>query len=140
MVIDALRSLLCLQVPFMLRRLYFDAFKDDLLEFAGRTMLIAKNAIWAALDLVKILSCSNKEATCFTVKPMSVIGSAADSKFGHVWVGPSGMVATVAEWGGMMRNKELQNLADLPTVFFDVFPKWEICWNLFFLGGGRRIS
>lgn len=113
MVLDALRSLLCLQVPFMLWRLYFDAFKVDLLEFAGRTMLIAKNAIWAALDLVKILSCSNKEATCFTVKPMSVIGSAADSKFGHVWVGPSGMVATVAEWGGMMRNKELQKSKNL---------------------------
>ena len=136
MVLDALRSLLCLQVPFMLWRLYFDAFKVDLLEFAGRTMLIAKNAIWAALDLVKILSCSNKEATCFTVKPMSVIGSAADSKFGHVWVGPSGMVATVAEWGGMMRNKELQNLKDLPTVFY-VFPKWEICWDLFFWGGAE---
>ena len=115
MVLDALRSLLCLQVPFMLWRLYFDAFKVDLLEFAGRTMLIAKNAIWAALDLVKILACSNKEATCLTVKPMSVIGSAADSKFGHVWVGPSGMVATVAEWGGMMRNKELQNLGFAKT-------------------------
>eukprot|EP00435_Cladocopium_sp_Y103_P013720 s2308_g3.t1 len=113
MVLDALRSLLCLQVPFLLWRLYFDAFKVDILEFAGRTMLIAKNAIWAALDLVKILTCSNKEATCLTVKPMSVISSAADSKFGHVWVGPSGMVATVAEWGGMMRNKELQKSKNL---------------------------
>lgn len=138
MVLDALRSLLCLQVPFMLWRLYFDAFKVDLLEFAGRTMLIAKNAIWAALDLVKILSCSNKEATCFTVKPMSVISSAADSKFGHVWVGPSGMVATVAEWGGMMRNKELQNLGDLPTFFFFVFSRnGKSFLGSFFWGGAE---
>ena len=124
MVLDALRSLLCLQVPFMLWRLYFDAFKVDILEFAGRTMLIAKNAIWAALDLVKILTCSNKEATCLSVKPMSVISSAADSKFGHVWVGPSGMVATVAEWGGMMRNKELQNLGLADSFYFPEMGKF----------------
>lgn len=106
-LLDAFRSLLCLQVPFMLWRLYFDAFTVDLIQFAGRSLLIAKNVIWALYDFVIIAACMNQDASIFGVKPMAVFSMAADTKFGKLWVGPSGMVAMLAEFGGILRKNNL---------------------------------
>ena len=106
-LLDAFRSLLCLQIPFLLWRLYFDAFTVDLIQFAGRSLLIAKNVIWALYDSVIIAACLNKDATIFGVKPMAVFSMAADTKFGKLWVGPSGMVAMLAAFGGILRKSNL---------------------------------
>ena len=111
-LLEAFRSLLCLQVPFLLWRLYFDAFFVDMIRFAGRSLLIAKNVIWALYDLVIIAACLNRDATCFGLKPMAVFSMAADTKFGKLWVGPSGIVAMVAEFGGILRKSNLQKHSD----------------------------
>ena len=38
---------------------------------------------------------------------MAVFSMAADTKFGKLWVGPSGMVAMLAEFGGILRKSNL---------------------------------
>lgn len=79
----------------------------DLIQFAGRSLLIAKNVIWALYDSVIIAACLNKDATIFGVKPMAVFSMAADTRFGKLWVGPSGIVAMLAEFGGILRKNNL---------------------------------
>ena len=119
-LLDAFRSLLCLQLPFLFWRLYLDSFKVDVILFAGQSLLIAKNAIWAAYNLVTIVACQNKDATVFGLKPIKACSIAADTKFGKLWVGPSGIVAMVAEFAGIMRKRDLRKHTDR----LEKYQKW----------------
>ena len=104
-VLDAARSLLFLQLPFMIWRLWFDSFSVDVLQLGNRTLLISKNAIWGAINLIQILSCGDEKATLCGWQPLKALHSAADSQFGKVWVGPNGMTAFVAEHLGAMEKE-----------------------------------
>ncbi|CAK9040391.1 Sulfatase-modifying factor 2 [Durusdinium trenchii] len=108
-VLDAFRSMITLQLPFLIWRLWFDKFSVDVVEFAGRTMFIAKNAIWALLDLLTILTCGNDQASINGWRPMSTAHSASESQFGKVWVGPTGMFAWLASIFGSMRMDDIKS-------------------------------
>ncbi|CAK8995523.1 Sulfatase-modifying factor 2 [Durusdinium trenchii] len=94
-VIDAGRSLLCLQLPFLLWRLFLNSFQLDFLSWGGRTMLIGKNFIWSLMALTKILSCGRAEA--------------GSTQLSQIWIGPSGILAFMLEAAGRMRAKQLEH-------------------------------
>ncbi|CAL1166779.1 unnamed protein product [Cladocopium goreaui] len=108
-VLDAFRSLLCLQLPFLVWRLYFNSFQLDFVAWGGTTMLIGKNALWGLLDIVKILSCGRPDAVLCRCRPVEYLQKATNSKLGQVWVGPSGLVAFMVEIAGSLRAKRLQH-------------------------------
>jgi len=119
-VLDAMRSLLLLQLPFMLWRLYFDAFTVNVVTLGGNFMLIAKNFVWGLMDLAIILSCTRKDASVCSWKPIEFLERAAESRFGQVWVGPNGMVALVAEIGGSARMAQLERRKE----YLQSYKKW----------------
>ncbi|CAK9078919.1 unnamed protein product [Durusdinium trenchii] len=87
-VIDAGRSLLCLQLPFLLWRLFLNSFQLDFLSWGGRTMLIGKNFIWSLMALTKILSCGRAEATACGWQPMRFLEKAHIGKGRKLWINP----------------------------------------------------
>ena len=119
-VLDAMRSLFLLQLPFMLWRLYFDAFTVNVVTLGGNFMLIAKNFVWCLMDLAIILSCTRKDASICSWKPIEFLERAAESRFGQVWVGPNGMVALVAEVGGSARVAQLERR----KAYLESYKRW----------------
>lgn len=107
-VLDALRSLLFLQLPFLLWRLWFSSFTVDVVSWAGSTLLIAKNTIWALLDLTIVLSCGREDSMLCGSRPLQHLRAATVSPFGQVWVGPSGIIACAAEMAGTTRKARLE--------------------------------
>eukprot|EP00927_Polykrikos_kofoidii_P057492 TRINITY_DN5162_c0_g1_i2.p1 TRINITY_DN5162_c0_g1~~TRINITY_DN5162_c0_g1_i2.p1 ORF type:complete len:692 (-),score=102.19 TRINITY_DN5162_c0_g1_i2:719-2794(-) len=95
-VLDSLRSLFLLELPFFLLRLHFESthFDTNTVDF-----LMLKNFVWAITDFLTIIACGNHDATCFTVRPIRWVTDHIDGTIlSFIWVGPGGLfrVATDA--------------------------------------------
>eukprot|EP00931_Biecheleriopsis_adriatica_P118388 TRINITY_DN93803_c0_g1_i1.p1 TRINITY_DN93803_c0_g1~~TRINITY_DN93803_c0_g1_i1.p1 ORF type:complete len:662 (-),score=113.30 TRINITY_DN93803_c0_g1_i1:80-2065(-) len=95
-VLDAFRSLVFLELPFLMWRIWFERGTVSIDSFA--MILMAKNLLWGFMDLLTILSCGNRSATFFGASIMKdfetfIRGSAV----GSVWVGPAGIFRIAAD-------------------------------------------
>ncbi|CAE8612700.1 unnamed protein product [Polarella glacialis] len=89
-VIDAVRSLLLLEFPFLCWRLWLEW--EDLSATSFVTLLIAKNAFWCIMDLLTILACGDDTPRmCFFEPLRTVKALVAGSKLSSIWVGPAGV-------------------------------------------------
>lgn len=95
-VIDAIRSLFFLEVPFFLWRFYFEW--DGLTIGSFVIILMLKNLVWAIMDFLTILSCGDSSVTCLGMMPVSMLSEALEgSQLSSVWVGPAGLFSLAAE-------------------------------------------
>lgn len=114
-VLDALRSLLTLEMPFFLWRAYFEGSTVGVDSFV--LILMFKNLIWGLMDLLIILSCANRNATCLGSSIVNGLDKfVSGSAVGSVWVGPAGIFRMAADTvmysvkSGLEQRKEAMNL------------------------------
>ncbi|CAK0897309.1 unnamed protein product [Prorocentrum cordatum] len=94
-LIDSVRSLFFLEVPFFLWRLYFEW--DGLTFGSFVVILMLKNFVWAIMDFLTILSCGDNAATCLGMMPVSMLSEALEgSALSSVSVGPAGLFSLAA--------------------------------------------
>jgi len=94
-VIDSVRSLFSLEVPFLLWRLYFEW--DGLTIGSFALILMLKNLVWAVMDLLTILSCGDQTVTFLGMMPVSILSEALEgSPLSSVFVGPAGLFSIAA--------------------------------------------
>lgn len=114
-VFDAVRSLLTLEMPFFLWRAYFEGRTAGINSFV--LILMSKNLIWGFMDLLIILSCANRNATCLGNTIVNSLDKfVSGSAVGSVWVGPAGIFRMAADTvmysvkSGLQQQKEALNL------------------------------
>eukprot|EP00930_Biecheleria_cincta_P073553 TRINITY_DN6082_c0_g2_i1.p1 TRINITY_DN6082_c0_g2~~TRINITY_DN6082_c0_g2_i1.p1 ORF type:complete len:651 (+),score=103.27 TRINITY_DN6082_c0_g2_i1:59-2011(+) len=89
-VLDALRSLFTLELPYFLWRCYMEWHGLGIDSFV--LIIMSKNMVWGFMDLMIILSCANRKATLFGSAIVSHLDKfVSGSAVGTVWVGPAGI-------------------------------------------------
>lgn len=97
-MLDALRSLLTLELPFLLWRIYFEW--DSLTMASGAFVYILKNLCWAVNDLMIILACGTDSPTLFHANPIKMFTQCLQgTALSSIFVGPAGIISLVATVG-----------------------------------------
>ncbi|CAE6924726.1 unnamed protein product [Symbiodinium natans] len=94
-LLDAIRSLFLLELPFLCWRIYIDWYTVDIAN--SRILFIFKNAIWAVIDLLTILSCGGDGGVMCSCAPLKHVGGLADTQLGKIWIGPAGLFLLSAQ-------------------------------------------
>jgi len=96
-VLDAMRSLYLLELPFLLWRLYFEW--NSLTVNSFTYIVMAKNVVWGFHDLLVILSCNNPAATIFGHAPLPALSTMINgSAMSSVFIGPAGLFRIAADF------------------------------------------
>eukprot|EP00928_Gymnodinium_smaydae_P005857 TRINITY_DN12027_c1_g2_i2.p1 TRINITY_DN12027_c1_g2~~TRINITY_DN12027_c1_g2_i2.p1 ORF type:complete len:756 (-),score=151.50 TRINITY_DN12027_c1_g2_i2:59-2203(-) len=118
-LLDSLRSLCFLEVPFLLWRLYFEWDSLGVTSFAA--LLIAKNFIWAIVDFLTILACGNESATVLAAAPIQTITHfLRGTSISTIWVGPAGVFMLAAQ----MTQNAVKGGIEEAKARLDVFRTW----------------
>lgn len=95
-VYDAFRSLLLLELPFLLWRLWFEW--SNLSATSMATLFIAKNAFWVVMDSLTILACGrDSPLMCFFTPLRTIKTMASGTKLSSIWIGPAGVFMLAAQ-------------------------------------------
>lgn len=96
-VMDAVRSLFLLELPFLLWRLYFEWKALTVNSFTY--IIMAKNVVWGFHDLLVILSCNNPAATICGRAPLPALSTMINgSAMSSVFIGPMGLFRIAADF------------------------------------------
>jgi len=103
--INAARSAFCLEIPFLILRLYFDVYLGH-----GISLFVIKNAVFAVTTFLTVLACGKEEATCCNYTPVkSVNALIKGSKLSKIIIGPDAMFRLATE---LYQNGVKQTLED----------------------------
>lgn len=95
-LLDSVRSLFFLELPFFLVRYYFNVSAID---GGWMGVLMLKNLLWGSIDFLRIISCANPKATIFGMQPISSFEHFAESngKLNSIFYGPAGLWRIAAD-------------------------------------------
>ncbi len=114
-VLEAIRSLFCLELPFFLWRFYFEFGKFTLT--GSNIILLLKNFVFGLHDLLVLFSCNNTGMTCLGTQVLESLNTLTKgSAVSSVFVGPAGFARVAADLGtNMQKGKLEQRKAALQT-------------------------
>ncbi|CAE6972637.1 unnamed protein product [Symbiodinium sp. CCMP2592] len=106
-LLDAIRSLFLLELPFLCWRIYIDWYTVDIAN--ARILFILKNAIWAAVDFLTILNCGGDGGVMCACRPLRRVSGLADTQLGKIWIGPAGVFLLAAQVASSVLKLRLHN-------------------------------
>jgi len=114
--IDALRSLLFLEAPYLLWRVYFEW--SGLTLTSSAVIFMAKNLLWGIHDLMVILACGSDGAVLFHRNPVKEFSAFLNgSAVSTIFVGPAGVFSLAAKFGNKALSSRLEQDRDRMVLF-----------------------
>eukprot|EP00931_Biecheleriopsis_adriatica_P118452 TRINITY_DN93862_c0_g1_i1.p1 TRINITY_DN93862_c0_g1~~TRINITY_DN93862_c0_g1_i1.p1 ORF type:complete len:737 (-),score=163.93 TRINITY_DN93862_c0_g1_i1:200-2410(-) len=118
-VLDALRSVIFLEVPFLLWRLWFEW--GSLTMTSSVIVYILKNLCWTIYDLMVIFSCSSDDAVLFSSNPIKGFKAFMNTLgLNSIFVGPAGVFALMSK----VSNKAVKDSQQAQRERIAMFRTW----------------
>jgi len=106
-ILDSIRSLFLLELPFFLWRYHFEI--DGLAIDSWNVIVMGKNVVWGLHDLLVILTCNNPSATIFGYTPLASLSAMINgSAMSSVWVGPAGFFRIAADFTAVSVKRTME--------------------------------